>query len=71
MSKRDFGFHLGQTVNIVEAGIRARIDAVMDSFDGIQYRVCFWADSCRRTEWVYANEIESLHREPLVKPLDR
>ncbi|MBN3848635.1 hypothetical protein G3N58_17660 [Paraburkholderia sp. Ac-20342] len=66
--KKDFGFHLGKTVNIVDAGIRARIDVVMDSLDGIQYRICFWSDGCRRIEWVYANEIESLQKESLVHP---
>lgn len=67
MTKHDYGFHLGQTVNVTEAGIRAKIDAVMDSIDGVQYRICFWSDGVRRIEWVYASEIESLHKEPLVQ----
>lgn len=67
-TKRDFGFALGQTVNIPEAGAKGRIDAVMDSLDGIQYRLSFWVDGQRRVEWVYPHEIESLQKVGVVQP---
>lgn len=65
--KRDFGFQLQQRVNIPDAETTGRIDAVMDSADGIQYRVCFWKDCVRRIEWLYPSEIESLQLQSRVQ----
>jgi hypothetical protein len=67
MSKRDFGFSLGQRVRIVPIDTEAMIEAVLDSFDGVQYRVCFWHDGARRVEWIYPSEIESIRRSPRVE----
>ncbi|WP_261534729.1 hypothetical protein [Burkholderia multivorans] len=60
MSKRDFGFILGQRVRIIPIDAEAMVEAVLDSFDGVQYRVCFWHDGARRVEWIYPSEIESI-----------
>lgn len=68
MSKQDFGFSIGQRVELVECGMRAIVQQVLFSADGIQYQVAYWLDSIRRVEWVFASEIQSLQAQPIVQP---
>ena len=63
----DFGFSLGQTVNIVPISKTGRIDGIMYMLDGIQYRVVYWSEDRRFSEWVYANELKATHVEKSIQ----
>lgn len=52
-------------VEIIGPGTPAEVDAVMYSRNGVEYRITFWDDKMRRTEWVNAREIRPMPiREP-------
>lgn len=63
----DFAFSLKQKVLIIDADVYGRIDSILYSVDGIQYRVAYWVDSIRRLEWVYPHEIKSVQQDKLIK----
>ncbi len=60
-------FELGQVVVVRDADIRARVDAVQFDFDGIQYRIHWWAEGQRQCTWVHAVEIEPVQREKVIQ----
>jgi hypothetical protein len=57
---KDHGFAIGQRVTLSEPGIKAIVTQILFNADGVQYQVAYWDDSVRRTEWVFASEIESI-----------
>jgi hypothetical protein len=56
--KIDFKFQLGQTVTLKEINRPGLIDACALFDVGVQYRVAYWNNGDRKTEWVYEGEIE-------------
>jgi hypothetical protein len=59
----DYGFNIGQQVTITEPNLKARITAVLNNSDGIQYQVVYWDETVRREVWVHAVEIKSTQKQ--------
>jgi hypothetical protein len=64
---KDYGFSIGQRVELAECGLRAIVQQVLFSVDGIQYQVAYWDDNIRRVEWVFASEISSIKTSSLIE----
>jgi hypothetical protein len=64
---KDYGFSIGQRVELVECGARAIVQQVLFNTDGIQYQVAYWDDRIRRVEWVFASEISSIKTSSLIE----
>ena len=63
---RDYGFYLGQSVIVIDPNIKAKIIAVLNNLDGLQYQVAFWDEKIRRTEWITPSEIKSDSIQPSI-----
>lgn len=64
---KDFGFEIGQQVTIIPIDVLGRVDAVMHEMDCVQYRVVYWLDSRRVSEWVYGYEIKSVQTQKAIQ----
>lgn len=64
---KDYGFAVGQRVELVECGLRAIVQQVLFSVDGVQFQVSYWDDNVRRVEWVFASEIASVKSPSLIE----
>jgi hypothetical protein len=64
---KDYGFSIGQRVELSECGLRAIVQQVLFSVDGIQYQVAYWDDNIRRVDWVFASEISSIKTSSLIE----
>lgn len=53
-----FGFCIGADVKILALGLMGRIESMMYSSGGREYRVIYWSDSNRNAVWMYEWEIE-------------
>ena len=50
-------FSLGDIVMLTFINRPGIINGIRIDNLGIQYRVCYWFDGCRKSEWVYDSEI--------------
>ena len=55
--KYDFEFSVGAAVIVKALSVPAIVDAVMFTTGGSEYRVVYWWDGARRSQWVYAAEL--------------
>jgi hypothetical protein len=51
---------VGSHVEVVDTDITARVTAILLEESGIQFRINYWHDNHRRTEWVNLEEIKIL-----------
>jgi len=51
-------YSIGQEVTVAPIGMIGHVDALMRDTDGIQYRVVYWNDGQRYSQWVYEWELE-------------
>lgn len=58
-----FSFDIGDQIKVIEINRPGVVTGMLVDDAGPQYRVAFWNDSARRTEWVYDHEI-SLRKAP-------
>lgn len=56
----EFKFHVGQELRLREIDVPARVDAVMVSGEATEYRVVYWWDGARRSQWVYEHELREV-----------
>lgn len=54
----EFEFGVGASVNVKALSVPAIVDAAMYTTGGSEYRVVYWWDGGRRSQWVYASELE-------------
>lgn len=64
MTTIEFEFSLGQRVKITEVETKGRIDSLSVDNRGPMYRVVYWLDGDRHTEWLYPWELAYLDKEP-------
>ena len=50
---------LGSAVTIIDADIVGRVDAIMQEYSGISYRVRWWQNGSRVSMWFLQREITS------------
>lgn len=55
----EFAFKLGERVLIQEIGRCGVVDSLLVDSLGPQFRVAYWNDGIRKSEWLYAWELES------------
>lgn len=48
---------VGSTVEVVGTDITARVTAIILEESGIQYRITYWLENHRRTDWVNFEEL--------------
>lgn len=53
----EFAHGIGDTVKVTALDLPARVIAVMVDAEGPAYRVVYWSDACRKSEWVFAWEL--------------
>lgn len=51
---------VGSTVEVIGTTLTARVTAIILEETGMQYRITFWNENVRRTEWVNLEEIRVL-----------
>jgi hypothetical protein len=56
----DFDHKPGDSVTLIALKLPGHVSGVLRDSDGAQYRVVWWWDGQRRTEWLYGHEIESM-----------
>lgn len=54
----EFLFNIGQEVTVTPIEMIGRVDALMMDTDGLQYRVVYWNDGQRYSQWVYSWELK-------------
>lgn len=54
----EFEFAVGERVTVVPLDTPAIVDAAMFTTGGAEYRVAYWWDGSRRSQWVYATELK-------------
>jgi len=66
MAKRsvEYSFDIGDRVIIAAISMQGRVDSMMTSKDGDEYRVVYWNDGQRHSAWLYDWEIEPKDVEP-------
>ena len=52
--------NVGSDVEVVGTDITARVTGILLEESGVQFRINFWHDNHRRTEWVNLEEIKIL-----------
>lgn len=52
--------NIGSTVEVVGTSLTARVTAIILEESGMQYRITYWHENSRRTEWVNLEEIRVL-----------
>lgn len=52
-----FDYAIGDQVRIRAIEMPGRIIALMLDAEGPAYRVCYWSDGSRKTEWLFAWEL--------------
>jgi len=57
---QEFVFRLNDKVKVIEIDRPGVINGMSVDALGVQYRVVYWNDCTRRSEWVYADEIRLL-----------
>lgn len=61
----EFRFAIGDRVLITEAKIEAWVERMAFGPEtGHEYRVVYWHDGSRRSEWLYERELEPRGRPP-------
>ena len=55
--KVEFLYEIGDSVTLAAIGVIARVDAMMVDISGKQYRVVYWDDGQRYSQWVYDWEL--------------
>lgn len=60
---QSFAFTLNERVMLLEIRRPGVITGINIDSLGVQYRVVYWNDSQRRTEWVYEWEIRSEEKQ--------
>jgi hypothetical protein len=55
----EFEHDLGVEVKMKAINLTGRVDSMARDNNGIMYRVVYWNDGTRRSDWVYSWEIES------------
>ena len=58
MMKTDFVFNIGEKVKISAIDMKGRVDAMMVDSEGQRFRVIYWNEGRRYSEWMYEWEIE-------------
>lgn len=56
--KYEFEFGIGAKVTIKAISVPGIVDAVMSTTGGSEYRVVYWWNGGRLSQWVYASELE-------------
>lgn len=59
MMQYEFEFGVGASVTVKAIAVPAIVDAVMFTTGGSEYRVVYWWDGGRRSQWVYGSELEA------------
>jgi hypothetical protein len=54
----EFAFKLRDQVLIKEIGRAGVVEALLVDSLGPQYRIAYWNDGVRKSEWLYAEEVE-------------
>jgi hypothetical protein len=55
----EFEFNLGDKVMIKEIQRPGRIEMIHIDCLGVQYRVAYWDNSKRESNWLFADEVEA------------
>lgn len=63
MNSKTFDFDLEQKVKIVEINRLGIVTGLLFEGSGTQYRIQYWDCACRKTEWLYAFELEGLEKQ--------
>lgn len=63
MYSKTFDFDLEQKVKIIEIDRPGIVTGLLFEGSGTQYRVQYWDNACRKTEWLYAFELERLEKQ--------
>lgn len=63
MKQPVFGYTIEQPVRIKAANLNGNIEAMLIGVDGLQYKVSYWVESNRKTEWVMPYEIEPIPKD--------
>jgi hypothetical protein len=53
----EFKFDIGEEVCISAIGMKGRVESLIYDSLGPQYRVVYWNDGARRTDWMYEWEL--------------
>ena len=53
-----FDFAIGQSVKVKALDLPAQVIGLMVSESGQKFRIVYWSDGSRKTEWVFAWEIQ-------------
>ena len=54
-----FEYDIEDKVKLKEIGMDAQVDSLIVDMRGVMYRVVYWNDGVRETDWVYDWEIEA------------
>lgn len=60
---KHFIFNLKDRVKVKEINRPGVITGLLFDDSGDQYRVQYWDNACRKTEWLYTFELESLEKQ--------
>lgn len=56
----EFDYSIGDAVRIVDIDRTGRVIALLRDNDGVSYRVTYWDNGQRRTEWLFLYEIKAV-----------
>ena len=63
MNKRpvsySFDFALKDRVKVIAISVIGTVDGLMATNDGTQYRTLYWINGDRKSQWLYAEELEA------------
>lgn len=59
-----FAFALHEKVIVIAIDRPARVDAQTNEQRGLMYRVIYWSEGSRKTEWVFGDELRTLEGSP-------